>query len=476
MSEVRDINSIIREWALANKIDPKEAKAKYLEKLKIHPFLSYKAHPIQRAFHKSDKRIRWFLGGNRSGKTRAGAQEVIWWATGLHPFKSIQPPVEIWAVSLDFPTSRDVVQRVIRHLIGQKYLKRWYEADRIVELNNGSMIGFKSVDAGWFKFQGTAKDLIWFDEEPSYDVYKECLMRVVDKKGHIIGTMTPTHGMTWVMDEIYEPWENGTAKDIECFTSSIYENPHIRDEEKKFIEDKFYDEEREARLTGRFVAFSGLIYKDFNPNIHLVNRFPIPHDWTKYRAIDPGVNNPTACIWWAVDKDNNHYIYDEYYKENMTVEENAINIKAQTGDDDIIATYIDPSSGNRNMAHPELRSVRDEYTRFDLFTIPANNDVSFGINKVKELLKVNPKTKQPRLFIFNDCFNTIKEIKRYRWDKHRHHKEEKSPKEKPAKVMDHLMDALRYIAASDPHYIQPYYDMYTEDDGLSSNRKYTKYG
>ena len=47
MSEVRDINSIIREWALANKIDPKEAKAKYLEKLKIHPFLSYKAHPIQ---------------------------------------------------------------------------------------------------------------------------------------------------------------------------------------------------------------------------------------------------------------------------------------------------------------------------------------------------------------------------------------------------------------------------------------------
>jgi len=188
------------------------------------------------------------------------------------------------------------VQRIIRELLGQRYLKKWYEADKIVELTNDSIIGFKSVEAGFQKFQGTAKNLIWFDEEPSYDVYKECLMRVVDKEGCLIGTMTPTQGMTWVYDEIYEPWENNLNQDVECFLASIYENPYIKAQERSFIEDKYFDEEREARLSGKFVAFAGLIYKDFNRNTHVIPRFKIPQSWSKYRGIDPGINNPTACV------------------------------------------------------------------------------------------------------------------------------------------------------------------------------------
>ena len=245
--------------------------------------------------------------------------------------------------------------------------------------------------------------------------------------------------------------------------------------ERSFIDDKFFDEEKEARLTGRFVAFSGLIYKEFNPNVHVVKRFHIPKNWTRFRGIDPGINNPTACIWWAVSPDNDHYIYNEYCEVGKNVQENAANIKILTGLDDIMATYIDPSACNRNMSHPELRSVRDEYSRFDLYTVPANNDVSYGVNKVKELLKVNDKTGTPKLHIFHDCYMTLKEIRRYRWDTHRHHAGEKAPKESPKKVMDHCMDVIRYIAAANPFFSDPMLEDFAEPVGVSS-RRFTKYG
>ena len=456
-------------------LDNPKTKEYLVQKLETEKFLTYCPHPVQRAFHNSTKRIRWFLGGNRSGKTRAGAQEVIWWATGTHPFRTIKPPIYIWAVSLDFPTSRDVVQDVIKHLIGQRYVKRWYEADRILELTNGSTVGFKSVDAGWEKFQGTAKDLIWFDEEPAYDVYQECRMRIVDRKGCMIGTMTPLHGMTWVYDEIYEPWLEGSRDDIECFISSTKQNPHIPQEEVRALEDSYYDEEKEARLLGKFVEFAGLIFKDYKRGVHCVERFAIPKTWTRLRGLDPGINNPTACVWVAISPDNDFYIYDEYYRTDTNIEENARNIKAQTGLDEVSATYIDPSACNRNPAHPELKSIRDEYIRFGIPTIPANNDVMFGINKVKSLFKVNEKTGKPRLYIFKDCQATLRELARYRWDTHRHHAEEKNPKEKPKKVMDHCMDALRYIIAADPSYLGEWADIDIYEESRPT-RKFTRYG
>ena len=460
-------------------IKDKATKQYFLDKIEKTPFLQYV--PINntiRDFHKSKARIKGLFGGNRSGKSRSGAQEVVWWATGTHPFKKVpKPPVHIWVVSLDFPSSRDIMQPLITRLLGERYLKQWYATDKIAELMNGSTIGFKSNDSGWDKFQGTSKNLILFDEEPDYSVYEECRMRVIDTKGDLIFTMTPTHGMTWIYDEIYEPWELGTNPNIECFMTSSYDNPYIDSAELDDIKKNFPEDQQQVRLHGKFVEFSGLVYREFDRNIHVVDRFEIPSNWTRIRAIDPGINNPTACIWWAISPDGDHYIYDEYEESDLNIETNTKNIKAQTGLDRISVTYIDPSACNRNPAHPELKSIRDEYSRFKLYTKPANNDVLYGLNKVRSLMKVDETTGQPLLHIFKDCVKTIREISRYRWDEHRFHKDDKNNKEKPKKVMDHLMDAMRYIAASNPMHSGLYdvVDM-IEDVETRSTRKYTMYG
>ncbi len=47
---------------------------------------TYVPHPKQEPFHRAaDVKERWFLAGNRSGKTFACCVEDIWWVTGTHP-------------------------------------------------------------------------------------------------------------------------------------------------------------------------------------------------------------------------------------------------------------------------------------------------------------------------------------------------------------------------------------------------------
>src|SRR5215510_9739193 len=64
----------------------------------------YKPHPKQLVFHSSDARGKQFIGGNRSGKTVAGAVELINRLRGNDPFKETKhkPPVAVRAVGVDF--------------------------------------------------------------------------------------------------------------------------------------------------------------------------------------------------------------------------------------------------------------------------------------------------------------------------------------------------------------------------------------
>ena len=92
----------------------------------------------------------------------------------------------------------------------------------------------------------------------------------------------------------------------------------------------------------------------------------------------------------------------------------------------------------------EDSSAIAEYSRYGWFITPVSKDrksVATGIDRIIERLKVNPVTKQPKLFIHPNCVNLIKEIERYRWKERR----ADSDQDEPEKEFDHLMDAMRYI-------------------------------
>jgi hypothetical protein len=62
----------------------------------------------------------------------------------------------------------------------------------------------------------------------------------------------------------------------------------------------------------------------------------------------------------------------------------------------------------------------------------------------------NPASGRPTLFIFNSCYNLIKEFLRYRWRSY--HGSENGKSNDVVKMNDDCLDALRYGLMSNPRY------------------------
>lgn len=414
-------------------------------------------HQKQIEFHKSKKKNRWVFGGNRTGKTECGAVETVYLARGIHPYKENKKNIECWVVSLSTQVQRDVAQRKILNYINPEWIteigmlsgrKDFAESGVIdyIKIKNvfggESRIGFKSCDQGRDKFQGTSLDFVWFDEEPPYDIYVECKMRVLDKGGEVFGTMTPLKGLTWVYDIIYLNANN----DSEIWYEQISweDNPYLDKKEIEALEKTLSHDELESRKYGKFVGNGGLVYSEFDERINVIEPFNVPFDWQDNISIDPGLKNPLSAHWYCVDYDGNIYVVAEHFEEGKSVEYHAEKIKEiskrlgwkQTLKG-MYGALIDSAASQKTLS--ALKSVSELfYDNGILVNTNVNKDLFSGINRVKSYFR-NAKG-ESKLFIFKNCINLIREIKSYFWGNN----------DAPIKRDDHALDELRYYIMSRP--------------------------
>lgn len=415
-----------------------------------------KVHKKQIEFHKCSKRNRWVFGGNRSGKTECGAVEVVYLACGVHPYRE-NKVTEGWVVSLSRQVQRDVAQRKILEYLPASYI------EKIVMVSGGqdsaengiidfilvrseagglSRIGFKSCDQGREKFQGASLDYVWFDEEPPFDIYLECKMRVLDKCGDIFGTMTPLKGLTWVYNTIYLNEKND--EEVWCETMEWADNPFLSKKEIENMTKSLPADEIESRRYGKFMQNGGLVYNEFDENINVIEPFNIPLDWQDNISIDPGLHNPLSAHFYAVDFDGNVYVVAEHYASQKTVEYHANKIKEiakrlnwKTDNRGYLKALIDSAAGQRTLAS-EKNVVELFYENGILVNPKVNKDLFSGISVVKSYLKTADG--KSRLFIFKNCVNLIREMKNYWW----------GDDDVPIKKDDHCLDELRYYLMTKP--------------------------
>jgi phage terminase large subunit-like protein len=62
-----------------------------------------------------------------------------------------------------------------------------------------SELTLKNYEQGRTSFQGTARHVIWLDEECSMDIYAECLLRTMTVDGVVMCTFTPLLGLSEVV-------------------------------------------------------------------------------------------------------------------------------------------------------------------------------------------------------------------------------------------------------------------------------------
>lgn len=382
---------------------------KELDRRSGDPLKNYnrdKVHLKQMAFHKCPKRNRWVFGGNRTGKTECGAVEAVWLARGIHPYRENRDNVFGWVVSVTYEVQRDVAQsKILKYLApeyiedivmqsGKKSSPSYGIIDYIVVRNafgGLSKIGFKSCDQGREKFQGASLDFVWFDEEPPKDIYDECKMRIFDKVGDMFGTMTPLKGLTFIYDEI-ELNKHGSP---EVWSEHIEwkDNPYLDENEIENMLTTTSDDEQESRRFGHFFTAEGLVYSEFDENVHVIDPFDIPSEWQSGISIDPGLNNPTSCHFYAVDYDGNIYVVAEHYAAGRDIDYHTEKIKEIADRLDWrrdfsgkLCALIDSAANQKTLAYS--KSVAQLFCERGIsVNTKVNKDLYTGIQRIKSLLK-----------------------------------------------------------------------------------------
>ena len=271
--------------------------------------------------------------------------------------------------------------------------------------------------------------------------YFHLLMKMGDHAGQIEGDAFLTDG------RLVKPNSNFLSYRFSSFSNPYLDHNWILNKKERLTAAAFNQE-----YLARFEKFTGLIYKEFDRSIHIIEPFKVPLGWYRYGAMDFGATNPTVHLWIALDRDENIYIYDEYHISSanfgavMTIESHSNIIKARTGSFPLVSTWGDPS------AEQEIL----DYGNKGIYITPAIKTfggdeegwVRSGIDKVSQLLKVSHRTGKPKLFVFRNCVNVIREFESYRWMEKKLAVTDVNEKDLPLKANDHAMDALRYFVCS----------------------------
>ena len=353
-------------------------------------------------------------------------------------------------MSLTNQVQRDVAQQKILYYLnrdwivdvvmqsGKKESMEYGVIDKILVRNISgeiSTIGFKSVDQGREKFQGTSLDYVWFDEEPPLDIYMESKMRVIDKNGDIFGTMTPLKGLTWIYNEIYLNERNDSEVWYE--NMSWQDNPFLNQTEVQKLKSQMSKRELESRCDGKFINQNGLVYPNFDENLNVIEPFDVPKEWYDNISIDPGYTNPLSCHFYACDNDGNIFVIAEIYASETPLEIHAQNIHKVADNLDwpknskgYLSALIDSAALQKTLSSQD--SVAQKFYENKIICNTKVNKSLIGLQMVRKYICDANNIR--KLFIFKNCVNMIREIKSYSW----------SSDESPVKKNDHAMDELRY--------------------------------
>jgi phage terminase large subunit-like protein len=174
------------------------------------------------------ERERAFIAANRIGKsTTAGGYETALHLTGIYPDwwegRRFDHPVRWWAAGDTGETVREIIQpilfgpmsavgtgivrgRTIERITSKRGSPEAIETAYIRHSSGGlSSLLFKSYEQGRKSFQGTKMHGIWLDEEPSMQIYSECLLRCAattptgEDWGSLMCTFTPLLGISEVV-------------------------------------------------------------------------------------------------------------------------------------------------------------------------------------------------------------------------------------------------------------------------------------
>lgn len=355
-------------------------------------------------------------------------------------------------------------------------LNFWFPKDKYVARKAGKHYDSQwDTETGWSfdimtyqqhprEFEGVTLGWAWFDEPPPDAILKATISRM-RKGGIIIITATPISGSAHLYDmfatgevEIEVQLREGEdpikvkrrvfhlSADVEsaCMQHGI--RGHLEHEHIVQMVAEYPEDERQARVYGKFQHLVGLVFKRFDRRIHVIKPFPInARDFVVLHMLDPHPRNNDAGLWVAIDRNGTKYIVDELWVKPQDVKQLAFLVNKKNSQYRIVGMYGDPSM-----------FIEDQHTQRCLGTMLSDEGLTYieasktraaSDERIKTALnytEVNGyMVKAPELYIFDTCERTIFEIEHYRWDEWRGvTADNRNRKEKPVDKDDHMIENL----------------------------------
>lgn len=313
----------------------------------------------------------------------------------------------------------------------------------------------------------------YVDEPQPKGHYVEIARGLQKAHGKTVMTMTPL-SEPWIFDDIYNQAGNlgGTRREIFAITAFPDENlkskgGHLEDKAVEEYRASLSEEEREARVHGRWMHLLGRVFKTFDENVHGIDELPGggPQSGTPGISVDPHDRLPFFVSWFYLTPSNDFVFYDCWPEEPFEdFTSSPINDY-----DEYLELFrrnpsfwrcMDPNYGQSPAPNSRGLTVAQEFQRRGMaFMTDISDDVTAGHKAIESLLSYN-KDKEidalnhPKLYIHRRCRNLITAFRNYTWEDWRGKTGEgKSPKQKPKEKFKHGIDTVRYPVMAGCRYV-----------------------
>ena len=215
-------------------------------------------------------------------------------------------------------------------------------------------------------------DYVWIEEanelwESDFDELLGRLRGTAAPWRQVFLTCNPDSPQHWIYLRLIKGGE------ANVYYSHARQNPNVADDYIDTLS-RLRGVKGERLREGRWVQAEGTIYDVFDPAVHVVDWFKPPPLWRRWISVDFGYRNPFVAQWWAVNHDDQAFLYHEIYKTQTLVEDHARAIARYVHEhnetiDDIICDH-----------DAEGRATLEKYLKRP--TVPARKAIMDGIEAV----------------------------------------------------------------------------------------------
>lgn len=335
--------------------------------------------------------------------------------------------------------------------------KQWFSVYKTKDW----LLDVMTYDQAVKDFEGATLGLAIFDEPPPEPIWNATVSRL-RKGGLILVFMTPLTSAAWFFDRVVPKHQNAIVyADMEDNCATHGKNGQLKHDDIMRMINEMPPDEVEARAHGKALALAHLIYKRFDPRIH-VTKDPIlpPPSAQIWQVVDPHIDKPYAVHWGYPDPRGGYNIFAEWPTEDFTIMHSA-----QEGLKEMKAIFDEREKGlsiEKRVIDRHFAQVRNRMNKKTLFEEmeeigltyepsyavgPEEEEVQTGILKVREYLAYNmdrqlDSSNMPKLSISPTCTNTIKAMTRWSTDP------------KTGKPLDNIYkdfcDLVRYAVMANP--------------------------